>query len=78
MPKQSKSMLLNHFWKMESENEIALEIDFRNDKELVSEVLKLERKTVNQLRKLSLVAPRKKTIDSIILYATANDSFPKK
>jgi hypothetical protein len=62
---------------MKLENEIPLKIDLQNTRELKNEVLSLERSTINQLKNLSLVTPRKKTIESIILYAVQNDSFSK-
>lgn len=77
MPKLSKHLLPSHFGKMKLDNEIPLQIDLQNTRELINEVLSLERSTINQLKNLSLIAPRKKTIESIILYAIANDSFSK-
>jgi hypothetical protein len=77
MPKFSKQLLPSHFGKMKLENEIPLKIDLQNTRELKNEVLSLERSTINQLKNLSLVTPRKKTIESIILYAVQNDSFSK-
>jgi hypothetical protein len=77
MPKFSKHLLPSHFGKMKLENEIPLKIDLQNTRELKNEVLSLERSTINQLKNLSLVTPRKKTIESIILYAVQNDSFSK-
>lgn len=71
-------MLLNHSGKHEFVDGAPLKSDFQNNRGLKNEVLKLERSTINQLKNFSLVAPRKKTIESILLYATAaNDSFSK-
>jgi hypothetical protein len=54
-----------------------LKSDVQYNQELKNEVLKLERSIINQFKNVSMVAPSEKTIESIILYATAHDSFSK-
>jgi hypothetical protein len=77
MPKPIKSLLLNHSGKHEFVNDTPLKSDFQNNRELKNEVLKLEKSIINQFKNVSLVAPSTKTIESIILYAAADDSFSR-
>ena len=77
MPKSTKSFLPNHFGKLQLIINTPSKSDFQINRELKIEVLKLERSAFNQLKNLSLVAPRKNSIESILLYAIANDSFSK-
>jgi hypothetical protein len=77
MPKSTKSLLPNHFGKLQLIINTPSKSDFQINRELKIEVLKLERSAFNQLKNLSLVAPRKNTIESILLYAAANDTLSK-
>ena len=77
MPKPNKSLLPNHFGNLELVNDTPLKSDVQYNQELKNEVLKLERSIINQFKNVSMVAPSENTIESIILYATAHDSFSK-